>query len=139
MKNIPIMGDPKQLMLLRTRAIGETDLIYRDGKWFLYATIEAPEAPLAEAANGFLGVDMGIVKIATSTGEKASGARLNSYRKRQVSLRKRLQARKTSSARRLGKSGAARRRGSPPTSITRSLNASWPRLDAPDVVSPSKN
>jgi IS605 OrfB family transposase len=102
LKNVPILGNPKHLLLLRTRAIGETDLIYRDGKWFLYATVEAPEAPLAEPANGFLGVDMGIVNIVTtSTGEKASGARLNRYRKRQVRLRKRLQARKTSSARRL--------------------------------------
>ena len=102
LKNIQILGDPQQLMLLRSRAIGETDLIYRDGKWFLHATIEAPEAPLAEPTNGFVSVDMGIVNIATtSTGENASGARLNSYRKRQVRLRKRLQAKKTSSARRL--------------------------------------
>jgi putative transposase len=102
LKNIPILGNPKQLMLLRTRVIGETDLIYRDGKWFLHATIEAPEAPLTQPTNGFLGVDMGIVNIATtSTGEKASGARLNRYRKRQLRLRKRLQAKKTSSARRL--------------------------------------
>jgi putative transposase len=101
LKNVQIMGDPKQLMLLRTRVIGETDLIYRDGKWFLHATIEAPEAPLAEPT-GFVGVDMGIVNIATtSSGEKASGSRLNRYRKRQLRLRKRLQTKKTSSARRL--------------------------------------
>lgn len=102
LKNVPIIGDPKQLMLLRTSVIGETDLINRDGKWFLYATIDAPEAQLAEPSNGFLGVDMGIVNIATtSKGERASGSRLNSYRKRQLRLRKRLQAKKTSSARRL--------------------------------------
>jgi putative transposase len=102
LKNVQIMGDPKQLRLLRTRVIGESDLIYRDGKWFLHATIEAPEAPLTQPVNGFVGVDMGIGNIATtSTGEKASGARLNRYRKRQVRLRKRLQAKKTSSARRL--------------------------------------
>jgi putative transposase len=100
LKSIPILGDPRQLMLLRTRAIGETDLICRDGNWFLHATIEAPEAPLTDPTNGFLGVDMGIVNIATtSTGENASGAQLNRYRKRQVRLRKRLQAKKTSSAR----------------------------------------
>jgi IS605 OrfB family transposase len=101
MKSIPIVGKPKQLMMLRTCAIGETDLIHRDGKWFLHATIEATDAPLIEP-NGFLGVDMGIVNVATtSTGQNASGARLNSYRKRQARLRKRLQAKKTSSARRL--------------------------------------
>jgi IS605 OrfB family transposase len=45
---------------------------------------------------------MGIVNIATtSAGEKASGARVSRYRKRQVRLRKRLQAKKTTSARRL--------------------------------------
>ena len=45
---------------------------------------------------------MGIVNIATtSDGEHAAGARLNRYRKRQLRLRKRLQAKKTSSARRL--------------------------------------
>jgi putative transposase len=102
LKPISIMGDPNHLTLLHSRPIGETDLICRDGKWFLHATIEASEAPLAEPANGFLGVDMGIVNIATtSTGEKASGAQLNRYRKRQLRVRKRLQARKTSSARRL--------------------------------------
>jgi putative transposase len=102
LKNVEIVGAPKHLMLLRTCAVGETDLIYCDGKWFLHATIEAPEVPLSEPTNGFVGVDMGIVNIATtSTGKKASGARLNSYRKRQTRLRKRLQAKKTSSARRL--------------------------------------
>ena len=102
MKCVPIMGSPQQLKLLRTSPPGESDLICRDGKWFLHATVEAPEAPLAEPANGFVGVDMGIVNIATtSTGEKASGSRLNAYRKRQARLRKRLQAKKTGSARRL--------------------------------------
>ena len=76
---------------------GETDLICRDGKWFLYATVEAPEAPLLQPVNGFLGVDLGIVNIATSSdGDRAAGARLNRYRKRQQRLRARLQAKKTS-------------------------------------------
>ncbi len=101
-KGVRVLGAPHDLVLLRTHPIGETDLIYRDGKWFLYATIEASEAPLADPSNGFVGVDMGIVNIATtSTGDRASGARLNRYRKRQLGLRKRLQAKKTSSARRL--------------------------------------
>ena len=102
LKNIPIIGDPRQLVLLRTHSIGESDLIYRDGKWFLHATIELPEASLAQPVNGFLGVDMGIVNIAsTSTGENTCGGRLNRYRKRQARLWRRLQAKKTSSARRL--------------------------------------
>jgi putative transposase len=101
-KGIRILAAPHDLVMLRTRPIGETDLICRDGKWFLHATVEAPEAPLAQPVNGFLGVDMEIVSIATSSdGDQAAGARLNHYRKRQQRLRARLQAKKTSSARRL--------------------------------------
>jgi putative transposase len=52
--------------------------------------------------NGFLGVDLGVVNIATtSDGEVMSGSRLNRYRKRQLRIRRRLQAKKTTSARRL--------------------------------------
>jgi putative transposase len=102
LKGVQILGDPKQLALLHMRAVGETDLVYQDGKWFLHATIDIPEPPLAEPANGFIGVDMGIVNIATTdTGMRASGARLNLYRKRQARLRQRLQSKRTSSARRL--------------------------------------
>jgi putative transposase len=101
-KGIRILAAPRDLVMLRTRPIGETDLICRDGKWFLYATVEAPEAPLLQPVNGFLGVDLGIVNIAASSdGDRAAGARLNRYRKRQQRLRARLQAKKTSSARRL--------------------------------------
>jgi IS605 OrfB family transposase len=101
-KGVRILAAPRDLVMLRTRAIGETDLICRDGKWFLYATVEAPEAPLAQPVNGFLGVDLGIVNIATSSdGQRAAGTRLNRYRKRKRRLRARLQAKKTSSARRL--------------------------------------
>ncbi|MGH3523699.1 MAG: RNA-guided endonuclease InsQ/TnpB family protein, partial [Mycobacterium sp.] len=65
-------------------------------------TIEAPEAPPQQPVNGFLGVDLGIVSIATSSdGQRAAGARLNGDRKRQQRLRARLQAKETSSARRL--------------------------------------
>ncbi len=102
LRHIEIIGDPKQLVLLRTGTIGETDLLYRDGKWILHATVEVPERPLADPVNGFVGVDLGIVNIATtSDGHRVGGARLDRYRKRQQRLRKRLQAKKTASARRL--------------------------------------
>jgi putative transposase len=101
-KGVRVVAAPRDLVLLRTRPIGETDLIHQDGKWFLCATVEAPEAPLQSPDNGFLGVDMGIVNIATSSdGDRAAGTRLNRYRKRQKRLRARLQAKNTSSARRL--------------------------------------
>jgi IS605 OrfB family transposase len=101
-KGVRVLAAPRDLALLRTRRIGETDLICRDGKWFLYATVDAPQATLANPSNGFVGVDLGIVNIATtSDGDRLAGARLNRYRNRQQRLRKRLQAKKTSSARRL--------------------------------------
>ncbi len=102
LKGVRVLAASRDLALLRSRPIAETDLIYRDGKWFLYATVEAPQATPINPVNGFVGVDLGIVNIATtSDGNRASGARLNRYRRRQQRLRKRLQAKKSSSARRL--------------------------------------
>ena len=100
-------ADPRRrrgdLALLRTCKIGETDLVQRDGKWFLLCHHRcARSAADRTPVNGFVGVDLGIVNIAaTSDGDRAAGARLNRYSKRQARLRKRLQATKTSSARRL--------------------------------------
>ena len=102
LRHVRTLAAQRDLVLLRTCQIGETDLIERDGKWFLYATIDSPDVSLVNPVNGFVGVDLGIVNIATtSDGDRASGARLSHYRKRQERLRQRLQAKKTSSARRL--------------------------------------
>jgi putative transposase len=103
LRNIRIVGNPAHLAVLRSQpVVGESDLLCRDGVWVLHAVVDVPEAPQREPVNGFLGVDLGIVNIATtSDGNQKSGSRLNCYRKRQLRLRKRLQARKTSSARRL--------------------------------------
>jgi IS605 OrfB family transposase len=102
LRGLRLVGNPAHLTLLRHAAsIGETDLVHRDGHWLLHAVIDVPEAPLRNPA-GFLGVDLGIVNIATtSDGDRMSGSHLNRYRKRQQRLRKRLQAKKTASARRL--------------------------------------
>jgi putative transposase len=43
---------------LREYRQGESDLVHRDGKWFLYATCDIPGPALAGPA-GFLGVDLG--------------------------------------------------------------------------------
>jgi putative transposase len=67
LKGVPALAAPHDLVMLRTRPIGESDLIRRDGIWYLYATVEAPEAPQVDPANAFLGVDLGIVNIATSS------------------------------------------------------------------------
>ena len=42
------------------RIKGQCDLIYRGGKFFLFATVDLPEKPPVEI-KGFLGVDLGIV------------------------------------------------------------------------------
>lgn len=79
---------------------GESDLVHRDGAWFLIATCEIPEAGQYEP-DGFVGVDLGIANIATtSTGYRAAGRGLNRHRKRQLDLRRKLQAKGTKSAKR---------------------------------------
>ena len=81
---------------------GESDLLVRDGKWFLAATCEVPEAVLNESPAGFLGVDLGIVNIATtSDGDRYAGSHLNRVRHRNRRLRGKLQKLGTKSAKRL--------------------------------------
>lgn len=63
--------------------------------------LRVPETEQYEPA-GFLGIDLGIVNIATtSDGQIMAGRKLNRYRRRQRDLRRKLQARHTASARRL--------------------------------------
>ena len=72
-----VIAMPPTLVLLRNRKIGE---IRPDpsatANWYLHATIEVPEVteatPSAPPINGFLGVDMGIVNIATTSDRRAS-------------------------------------------------------------------
>ncbi|MFF0220564.1 RNA-guided endonuclease InsQ/TnpB family protein, partial [Streptomyces vinaceus] len=99
-KNIPFVCSPEALKNLAGKR-GEADLLRRDDVWFLVVTIDVPEADLYEP-EGFIGVDLGIENIATtSTGYLAAGRGLNRYRKRQLDLRKKLQAKGTKSAKRL--------------------------------------
>jgi IS605 OrfB family transposase len=80
---------------------GQADLCLVDGVWYLNVACEvgAPEpAPVEQ----FLGVDLGIVNIATdSDGEAHSGAQVNGLRHRHRRLRRRLQAKTTRASRRL--------------------------------------
>src|SRR5690606_15808845 len=76
-------------------------LLVRDGQWFLYATVTVEEPPQREPTE-FLGVDLGVVNIATdSDGTIYSGAQVNGLRRRHRRLRKRLQANGSKSAKRL--------------------------------------
>ena len=100
-KNIRFACSADALKTLREHRQGESDLIERDGVFYLVATYDVPEADPYEP-DGFIGVDLGIVNIATtSTGRKAAGRGLNRHRKRQLDLRRKLQAKATKSAKRL--------------------------------------
>jgi putative transposase len=80
------------------RIKGQADLVYRDGKFFLYSTIETPEDVPIEVED-FVGVDLGIVNIATtSDSETHSGDVVEKVRRRHYRNRKRLQKRGTKGA-----------------------------------------
>jgi putative transposase len=97
---IPFVCGAHQRKLLGFQR-GESDLVHRDGKWFLYATVAVPEAA-PNGATEVLGVDLGIVNIASdSDGRHYSGARLNGLRHRHRQLRGKLQKKGTKSAKRL--------------------------------------
>ncbi|MEV8513382.1 transposase [Dactylosporangium sp. NPDC051484] len=101
LRQVAFTGSPEQVKAVATRPVGECDLVHRDGMWFLYATVEVDEPAVFEP-DGFLGVDMGIASIAyDSDGNRYAGTNLNGYRRRQLRLRKRLQEKGTTSARRL--------------------------------------
>jgi transposase len=98
LKGIPFACSEQAMKLLASRK-GESDLVMRDGMFFLIATIDVPEPPVYEP-DGFLGVDLGIVNIATtSDGQVMAGRRLNRYRKHHRDLRTKLQKKHRQEAR----------------------------------------
>ncbi|GAA1456245.1 RNA-guided endonuclease TnpB family protein [Nocardiopsis exhalans] len=102
LKNLGFTSSPDQLKMLAEHRQGESDLIRQNGDWFLSATCEVPEQPLNEEPEGFIGVDLGIVELATtSTGQQHAGRLLNRYRRRQMRLRAKLQKKGTKSAKRV--------------------------------------
>ncbi|MFJ9933740.1 RNA-guided endonuclease InsQ/TnpB family protein [Streptomyces virginiae] len=101
LKNVRFASSQDALRMLREHRKGESDLIERDGVFYLVAVCDVPEAEPYEP-DGFIGVDLGIVNIVTtSSGYRAAGRGLNRYRKRQLDLRRKLQAKGTKSAKRL--------------------------------------
>ncbi|MEU0242742.1 transposase [Streptomyces sp. NPDC006235] len=101
MKNLAFTASVEQLATLTLYRRGESDLVHRDGMWFLNATCDIPEAELNTEPVDFLGIDLGIVNIATtSDGEIMAGRELNRIRLRERGLRTKLQKKHTPSARR---------------------------------------
>jgi putative transposase len=94
-----VCGDRQRALLAHQQ--GESDLVYRDGHWFLLATVAVEEPPQAEAAD-WIGIDLGVVNSAVdSDGVVYSGGPINGMRRRNSRLRTKLQQRGTKSAKRL--------------------------------------
>ncbi|MGW0735139.1 RNA-guided endonuclease InsQ/TnpB family protein [Streptomyces sp. NPDC002851] len=110
LKGVRYTGHPDHLKTLAQYRKGESDLVWRDGTWFLLATCEIPEVPLNQQPEGFIGVDLGIENIATTSDDAApfAGQKLNRYRRHQLRIRAELQARGTKSAKRKLKRRAKR-------------------------------
>jgi transposase len=99
-RQIPFVCDERARKLLAFRQ-GESDLVYRDGRWYLFATVNVEEPPEGEACD-VLGIDLGVVNLAVdSDGNRHSGTHVNNLRRRHRRLRAKLSAKWTSSSRRL--------------------------------------
>lgn len=92
------------------RIKGQCDLVRRGGKFYLLATADLPEPPPL-AVHDFVGVDLGIVNLATdSTGEAFTGKPVERNRRRYATARKQYQRAGTKSAKRRLKKLAGRQR-----------------------------
>ncbi|WP_427006049.1 RNA-guided endonuclease InsQ/TnpB family protein [Pseudarthrobacter sp. H2] len=100
-QGLPYVGSAEAAALVSEFRRGETDLIERGGKLYLMVTVDVPDQEPA-IPDGFLGVDLGIVNIATtSDGANWSGGAVTLRRKKNAALRAKLQAKGTKSAKRL--------------------------------------
>lgn len=89
---------------------GEADLIFKKGKFYLLQTVEFPEDKVKDM-DEFLGVDMGVVDIATlSTGESISSKWINDYRVKREKIRSSIQSKGTKGCKKLLKRLSGRER-----------------------------
>jgi len=98
-QHIPFVCGERQRELLRTRQ-GESDLVLRQGKWYLYATCNVEEPELIQPED-VLGIDLGIVNLAAdSDGEVFSGEATEKNRRIYEHRRRSLQRKGTKAAKR---------------------------------------
>lgn len=108
-ERVPFVCGERTAELLKSRQ-GESDLVFRGGKWFLLATVNVEEPPPGTPED-WIGVDFGIVNIATdSDGETHTSEKTEKSRKRYERIRSKLQAAGTKSAKRHLKKLAKRER-----------------------------
>jgi putative transposase len=99
-RSLSFVCDDRTRRLLACRQ-GESDLVYRDGRFYLLATVNYEE-PAEGEVEDVIGVDLGVVNIAVdSDGGRHSGSHVNSLRHRHRRLRRRLKRLYTRSAKRL--------------------------------------
>lgn len=99
-QRMPFVCGERQRQMLDSLQ-GEADLVYRGGEWYLHQPCNIVEDDSFDP-DCWLGVDLGIVNIATtSDGATFTGGEVLGVRKRRRRQRKRLQAKTTSSARRV--------------------------------------
>src|SRR5262249_26109161 len=80
------------------RPRGQSDLVYRDGKWFLFVTVDVPDGTPIDPID-FIGVDLGIANIAAdSDGNRHSGGEVERVRRKHALQRRRLQRKNTKGA-----------------------------------------
>ncbi|MDI9917156.1 transposase [Rhodococcus sp. IEGM 1379] len=110
MKGVPFACAPWQQKLLTDRK-GESDLVFRDGNFYLYATVDQPSptpvVPAKDPVAGWVGVDLGIVNLAVTTDDdpaeldvRWSGGAVTARRKKNLVMRTALQKVGTKSAKR---------------------------------------
>ena len=89
---------------------GEADLVYKKGKFYLFQTVDIPEEDVADVET-FLGVDFGLVSIATlSNGKEFSSKKLQDYREKRQKVRSSVQSKRTRGSKKLLKRLSGRER-----------------------------
>ncbi|MBI1926282.1 IS200/IS605 family element transposase accessory protein TnpB [Candidatus Poribacteria bacterium] len=98
-EHIPFECGERQRALLQSRH-GESDLIYRNGNFYLFATC-AVEEPPPDEVNKYLGVDLGVVNIAVdSDGEIHTAEAMEKVRIHYATLKGSLQRHGSKNAKR---------------------------------------
>lgn len=106
---IPFACGERQRKLLETQQ-GESDLVYRDGTFYLFTTCNVEDVEPTDVS-GFLGVDRGIVNVATdSVGNNYDGTSAVSKRQHLRSVRSSLQRAKKMRANKGKSTQSARKR-----------------------------